>query len=87
MDHPDLNADFLNELRLEAEKCVKRGDKEDAKALYEQLIRLSFPVVEQEVRENPEVIVAIMAEDCQEGPQGEAAQVVLSHLHKKGLVK
>ena len=87
MDHPDLNTDFLNELRLEAEKCAERGDKEDAKALYEQLLRLSFPVVEQEVRENPEIIVAIMAEACQEGPQGEAAQVLLNHLHKKGLVK
>ena len=87
MDHPDLNADFLNVLREEAENCIKRGEKEEAKALYEQLVRLSFPVGEQEVRENPEIVVAIMAEACQEGPHGEAAQVLLNHLHKKGLVK
>ena len=29
----------------------------------------------------------IMAEACQEGPAGEAAQVLLDHLNKKGLVK
>ena len=87
MDHPDLNADLLNVLREEAEACIRRGDKEEGQALYKQLIRLSFPVVEQEVRENPEIIVAIMAEACQEGPAGEAAQVLLNHLHKKGLVK
>ena len=87
MDHPNLNADFLNALREEAEACIRRGEKEEAQALYKSLIRLSFPVVEQEVRENPEIIVAIMAEACQEGPAGEAAQVLLNHLHKKGLVK
>ena len=87
MDHPDLNAEFLNALREEAEACIKRGDKEEAQALYKSLIRLSFPVVEQEVKDNPEIVIAIMAEACPEGPAGEAAHVLLNHLHKKGLVK
>ena len=87
MDHPEFNANFLNALREEAESCLKRGEKEEAQALYKSLIRLSFPVVEAEVKENPEIIVDIKAEACQEGPAGEAAQVLLDHLHKKGLVK
>tara|TARA_R100000458_G_C8198889_1_gene190041 strand:+ start:214 stop:477 length:264 start_codon:yes stop_codon:yes gene_type:complete len=87
MDHPELNTNFLNVLREEAEVALKNGDKETAQALYKSLIRLSFPVVEAEVKQNPEIIVAIMAEACQEGTAGEAAQVLLDHLHKKGLVK
>ena len=72
-------------LREEAESCLKRGEKEEAQALYKSLIRLSFPIVEEEVRENPEIVVAIMAEAQQPGPPGEAATVLLNHLRKKGL--
>jgi len=82
----DFNANLLNVLREEAEAAIKRGDTESGKALYAQLLRLSYPVVEEEVRQNPEFIAAIMAEAAQPGPPGEAAQVLLSHLDKKGLV-
>jgi len=86
LNHEDLNTNFLNVLREEAETALKAGDKETARALYKSLIRISFPVVEQEVRENPEIISDIKTEARLKGPRGEAAQVLLNHLNKKGLV-
>ena len=85
MDHADLNPNLLNVLREEAESCLKRGEKEEAQALYKSLIRISFPIVEEEVRQNPQIAIAILAESKQPGPPGEAATVLLNHLRKKGL--
>ena len=81
----DLNADFLDVCRKEAEACVERGDMENAGALYDNILKISFPIVEKEVKENPELMELIAIEAMQEGPAGDAAKVLFAHLHKKGL--
>jgi len=82
----DLNADFLDVCRKEAEACVERGDMENARAIYDNILKISFPIVEEQIRKDPKIIFAIMAEAAQPGPPGEAAQVLLNYLDKKGLV-
>ena len=81
----DLNADFLDVCRKEAEACVERGDMENARAIYDNILKISFPIVEKEVKENPELMELIAIEAMQEGPAGAAAKVLFAHLHKKGL--
>jgi len=81
----DFNQDELDVYRREAEECIKRGDVVNAKAIYQNIFRISYPIVEEEVRQNPEIVSAIMVEALQPGPAGEAAHVLLKHLQKKGL--
>ena len=55
----EVTPKLLNTLRVEGEKSLENGDKENGEALIESARRLGFDYLEEKIREDPELLYLI----------------------------
>ena len=84
----EVNFDLLEAMRAEVDVCLARDDeesKETAASLMKSILEISFPIVEAEVRESPELLPLIRIQSLEPDSSGDAAKVLLKYLERKGI--
>ena len=85
MPYSDINYKKLDVMRKEAEACKKRGDTENASALRNQIVDVHLPLVEEQVKESPELIPLLHLQAREGGIEGACAQLLIDRLANKGI--
>ena len=85
MPYYDINYKKLDVMRKEAEACEKRGDTENASALRNQIVDVHLPIVEEQLKESPEIIPLLHLQVMEGGIEGACAQLLIDRLANKGI--
>ena len=77
----------LKLLHISADQAVlaeKQGDIENANAIKENIKRLGYSIVEEEIKQNPELLDLLYLEAMQHSEQQEMHKDQLKYLEEKG---
>ncbi len=85
MHYYDINYKKLDVMRKEAEACEKRGDTENASALRNQIVDIHLPIVEEHLKECPEMLPLLHLKKREGGIEGACAQLLIDRLANKGI--
>ena len=85
MHYYDINYKKLDVMRKEAEACEKRGDTENASALRNQIVDIHLPLIEEHIKDSPEIIPLLHLTKEEGGIEGACAQLLIDRLANKGI--